>query len=112
MPALQNELTRLQQQIAALEQEAAITQFVEELGPRDAGDGCGRGGSRRGRLFMRLNESDRIATKLLALNLRLAELDSELQRTQAARRPARGGVEFGAPGLPLWGRGQPAGRVS
>ena len=29
-PALQNELTRLQQQIAALEQEAAITQFVED----------------------------------------------------------------------------------
>jgi hypothetical protein len=31
---------------------------------------------------MKLNESDRIATKLLALNLRLAELDSEMQRTQ------------------------------
>jgi hypothetical protein len=29
-PAPQNELARLQQQIAALEQEAAITQFVED----------------------------------------------------------------------------------
>src|SRR4051812_29221686 len=31
---------------------------------------------------MILNESDRIATKLLALNIRLHELDTEFQRTQ------------------------------
>src|SRR5205085_3698476 len=45
----------------------------------DTGDGCRLGGRRGGRM---IRESDRIKSKLYALNLRLVELKSELQRTK------------------------------